>query len=32
MEWYVAKDNPSARAFWQTLKGRDVMVRMRADL
>jgi GNAT superfamily N-acetyltransferase len=32
MEWYVAARNEDARAFWQAVGGRDVMVRMRVDL
>jgi GNAT superfamily N-acetyltransferase len=31
-EWHVAAQNPDGRAFWQALGGRDVLVRMRADL
>ncbi|MBC7814370.1 MAG: GNAT family N-acetyltransferase [Burkholderiales bacterium] len=31
-EWHVAAQNPEARAFWQSIGGRDVMVRMRVDL
>ncbi len=29
-EWHVAVHNPTARAFWQAVGGRDLMVRMRA--
>lgn len=32
MEWYVAALNRDGRAFWETLGGRDMMVRMRMDL
>ena len=31
-EWYVAAQNPDGRAFWRSLGGRDVMVRMRTEL
>lgn len=31
-EWHAAARNPDGIAFWQALGGRDVMVRMRADL
>jgi GNAT superfamily N-acetyltransferase len=32
MEWYVAARNTTGRAFWQSLGGRDVMIRMRLEL
>ncbi len=32
MEWYVAAQNNAGRAFWQTIGGREVMIRMRLDL
>lgn len=32
MEWYVAARNDAGRAFWQSLGGREVMLRMRLDL
>jgi ribosomal protein S18 acetylase RimI-like enzyme len=31
-EWHAAAQNPAGIAFWRALGGRDVMVRMRADL
>ncbi|MFQ3565634.1 MAG: GNAT family N-acetyltransferase [Aggregatilineales bacterium] len=31
-EWHAAVRNPEAIAFWRAIGGRDVMVRMRADL
>lgn len=31
-EWYVAANNPVGRAFWQSVGGRDLMVRMRIDV
>jgi ribosomal protein S18 acetylase RimI-like enzyme len=31
-EWHVAARNPNAIAFWQALGGRDVMIRMRAEI
>jgi ribosomal-protein-alanine N-acetyltransferase len=31
-EWSVATQNTTARAFWKTIGGREVMVRMRLDL
>ena len=31
-EWHTAAHNPEAIAFWRSMGGRDVMVRMRADL
>lgn len=31
-EWYVAAENQSGRAFWRSIGGREVMVRMRAHL
>lgn len=32
MEWYVAAQNETGRAFWQSIGGKDVMIRMRTDL
>lgn len=32
MEWYVAAHNEEGRAFWESLGGRAVMVRMRKDI
>jgi GNAT superfamily N-acetyltransferase len=32
MEWYVAAQNTTGRAFWEMMGGHDVMVRMRIDL
>ncbi len=31
-DWHVASDNPEGLAFWHSVGGRDVMVRMRADV
>ena len=31
-EWYVAANNPTARAFWAAQGGRDLMIRMRKRL
>lgn len=31
-EWHVAAHNPAGVAFWRALGGRDMMIRMRADL
>lgn len=31
-DWHVASDNPAGRAFWHSVGGREVMVRMRADV
>lgn len=31
-EWYVAVRNESGRQFWRQIGGRELMVRMRADL
>jgi ribosomal protein S18 acetylase RimI-like enzyme len=31
-EWYVAANNPTARAFWAAQGGRDLMIRMRTRL
>lgn len=31
-EWHVAARNESALAFWREMGGRDVLIRMRADL
>lgn len=31
-EWYVAAENHGGRAFWKSIGGREVMVRMRAHL
>jgi GNAT superfamily N-acetyltransferase len=31
-EWYVAAHNPDGIAFWRSVGGRDVMIRMRARL
>jgi ribosomal protein S18 acetylase RimI-like enzyme len=31
-EWHVASDNPAGIAFWRSVGGRDVMIRMRADV
>lgn len=32
MEWYVAAHNTAGRAFWDTMGGSDVMIRMRVGL
>ena len=32
MEWYVAARNRDGRTFWESLGGRDIMVRMRMEL
>ncbi len=31
VEWYVAAENDIGRAFWQSIGGKDVMIRMRTD-
>lgn len=31
-EWHVASNNPAGIAFWRSVGGRDVMIRMRADV
>jgi ribosomal protein S18 acetylase RimI-like enzyme len=31
-EWYVASKNPAGLAFWRSVGGRDVLIRMRAEL
>jgi GNAT superfamily N-acetyltransferase len=31
-EWYVAAQNPTARAFWREMGGRELMVRMRCEI
>lgn len=31
-EWHVAARNPAGVAFWKAMGGREVMIRMRADL
>lgn len=31
-EWYVASKNPAGLAFWRTVGGQDVLIRMRAEL
>jgi ribosomal protein S18 acetylase RimI-like enzyme len=31
-EWHVASDNAAGIAFWRSVGGRDVMIRMRADV
>jgi GNAT superfamily N-acetyltransferase len=31
-EWYVAAQNPAARAFWREMGGRELMVRMRCKI
>lgn len=31
-EWYVAANNPAGIAFWRSIGGRDILMRMRADL
>ena len=31
-DWHVASNNPAGIAFWRAVGGRDVMVRMRADI
>jgi GNAT superfamily N-acetyltransferase len=31
-EWHVAVDNENGLAFWKSLGGRDLMLRMRADI
>ncbi len=31
-DWHVASNNPEGLAFWRSIGGRDVMVRMRADI
>jgi len=32
MEWYVAARNRAGRDFWESIGGRDIMVRMRMEL
>ena len=32
IEWYVAAQNTDARAFWEAINGRDIMIRMRVDI
>jgi GNAT superfamily N-acetyltransferase len=32
LEWEVAATNTAGRAFWQSMRGRELMVRMRADV
>ena len=31
-DWHVAAQNPDALAFWRSVGGREVMIRMRAVL
>jgi GNAT superfamily N-acetyltransferase len=31
-EWYVAANNPDGQAFWRAIGGRELMMRMRAEL
>lgn len=31
-DWHVASNNPAGQAFWRSIGGRDVMIRMRADV
>lgn len=31
-EWYVAARNPPGRAFWKAMGGRELMIRMHAEL
>jgi ribosomal protein S18 acetylase RimI-like enzyme len=31
-EWHAAAHNPAAIAFWRAMGGREIMLRMRADL
>ena len=31
-EWHVSSNNPDGIAFWRSVGGRDVMIRMRADV
>ncbi len=31
-DWHVSSNNPEGIAFWQSIGGRDVMIRMRADI
>ena len=31
-DWHVSANNPEGIAFWQSMGGRDVMIRMRADI
>ncbi len=31
-DWHVAANNPEGLAFWRSIGGRDVMIRMRADV
>ncbi|MDX2077967.1 MAG: GNAT family N-acetyltransferase [bacterium] len=32
MEWYVAAQNTSAKAFWEHIGGKNLIIRMRLDL
>ncbi len=32
VEWYVATENQSGRRFWESIGGREVMIRMRIEL
>lgn len=32
LEWYVAARNDSGRSFWQSIGGREIMIRMRVEL
>jgi ribosomal protein S18 acetylase RimI-like enzyme len=32
MEWYVAAHNTAAKAFWEHIGGKDLIIRMRLDL
>ena len=31
-DWHVSSNNPEGLAFWRSIGGRDVMIRMRADV
>lgn len=31
-DWHVSSNNPEGLAFWRSMGGRDVMIRMRADV
>jgi hypothetical protein len=31
-DWHVAARNPEGLAFWRSIGGREVMIRMRAEL
>ena len=31
-DWHVSSNNPEGIAFWRSIGGRDVMIRMRADV